>query len=102
MATIRSIISQSAPYASSDFINGLSAAGIAVDAPVPMKPDGNERQVPVMTTALLIETFKDIGEFLRTNQKIQAIKVLRERTGLGLKETKDIIDIFPSAARPPY
>ncbi|WP_174399447.1 ribosomal protein L7/L12 [Mycolicibacterium sp. Dal123E01] len=25
-------------------------------------------------------------------QKIQAIKILREQTGLGLKESKDIVD----------
>ena len=33
------------------------------------------------------------------DQKIQVIKVLREATGLGLKEAKDIVDAAPKAAK---
>jgi len=33
------------------------------------------------------------------DQKIQVIKVLREATGLGLKEAKDIVDGAPKAAK---
>ena len=33
------------------------------------------------------------------NQKIQVIKVLREVTGLGLKEAKDIVDAAPKAVK---
>lgn len=32
-------------------------------------------------------------------QKIQVIKVLREATGLGLKEAKDIVDTVPKVAK---
>lgn len=32
-------------------------------------------------------------------QKIQVIKVLREATGLGLKEAKDIVDAAPKAVK---
>lgn len=33
------------------------------------------------------------------DQKIQVIKVLREVTGLGLKEAKDIVDAAPKAVK---
>ena len=33
-----------------------------------------------------------IVELLRQNRKIEAIKVYREQTGVGLKEAKDVID----------
>jgi large subunit ribosomal protein L7/L12 len=33
------------------------------------------------------------------NQKIQVIKVLREATGLGLKEAKDMVDGAPKAVK---
>jgi large subunit ribosomal protein L7/L12 len=33
------------------------------------------------------------------DQKIQVIKVIREVTGLGLKEAKDIVDAAPKAAK---
>ena len=34
----------------------------------------------------------DLVEFLRTGKKIQAIKLVRERLGLGLKQAKDTVD----------
>lgn len=37
---------------------------------------------------------KDIGQ-----QKIQVIKVVREITGLGLKEAKDLVDAAPKAVK---
>ena len=33
------------------------------------------------------------------NQKIQVIKVLREVTGLGLKEAKDLVDAAPKVVK---
>ncbi len=35
---------------------------------------------------------EEILDLIRRNQKIQAIKLYRERTGVGLKEAKDAID----------
>jgi len=96
-ATVRSIVNHFNSYPA-DFLAGLSAAGVNVDAPVPMK-DSTPAAAP-MTTALMVDTFKVVAEYLRTNQKIQAIKVMRERTGLGLKEAKDIIDLFPAGSNP--
>ena len=34
----------------------------------------------------------EIDALLRSGQKIQAIKLVRDRTGLGLKEAKDVVD----------
>lgn len=34
----------------------------------------------------------EVRQLARDGKKIQAIKVLREQTGLGLKESKDIVD----------
>ncbi|MCB9497477.1 MAG: ribosomal protein L7/L12 [Fibrobacteria bacterium] len=36
-----------------------------------------------------VEQFR---EALRSGEKIRAIKILREATGLGLKEAKDVVD----------
>ena len=34
----------------------------------------------------------EVSQLVMQGKKIQAIKVLREQTGLGLKEAKDIVD----------
>ena len=34
----------------------------------------------------------EVGQFLRRGQKINAIKVYREQTGMGLKDSKDAVD----------
>jgi ribosomal protein L7/L12 len=34
----------------------------------------------------------EVAALLRQNRKIEAIKVYREQTGVGLKEAKDVID----------
>ena len=38
------------------------------------------------------DEFADVRELARQGKKIPAIKLLRENTGLGLKETKDFVD----------
>jgi hypothetical protein len=40
------------------------------------------------------KTQRKIDKFLRNGRKIQAVKVYREATGLGLKEAKDHIDAY--------
>ncbi|NJK43870.1 MAG: hypothetical protein HC933_05910 [Pleurocapsa sp. SU_196_0] len=35
---------------------------------------------------------QDLLELIRSNQKIEAIKLYREQTGLGLKEAKDAVE----------
>ncbi len=34
----------------------------------------------------------EVRDLIRRNRKIEAIKVYREHTGVGLKEAKDVID----------
>ena len=38
------------------------------------------------------ELSEPVMQAVRSGQKVRAIKLLREETGLGLKEAKDIID----------
>ncbi len=45
-----------------------------------------------MTPQLTPEQRESIATALYQGQKIEAIKQLRERSGLGLRESKDIID----------
>ncbi|MBN8843033.1 MAG: ribosomal protein L7/L12 [Sphingomonadales bacterium] len=47
------------------------------------------------------ETIDDdeIRELIRQNRKIEAIKRLRDRTGLGLKEAKDAVDALERTMR---
>lgn len=40
----------------------------------------------------LVDTLVHVCHYLSSNSKISAIKVVRERTGLGLKEAKDIVE----------
>ena len=68
---------------------GVSAAapGAVAAAPAAAAPAAEEK-----TT---FDVFlKDIGQ-----QKIQVIKVVREITGLGLKEAKDLVDAAPKAIK---
>ncbi len=37
---------------------------------------------------------------LHQGQKIEAIRLLREHTGLGLKDAKDVVEALPQPARP--
>lgn len=39
--------------------------------------------------------FPAVADALKKGDKIEAIRILREKTGLGLKEAKDAIDRFP-------
>jgi len=40
-----------------------------------------------------------IDECLKRNQKIQAIKKVREQYGIGLKEAKDVVDEYQSSGQ---
>jgi len=40
--------------------------------------------------------------FLRSNQKIQAIKEVRAQTGSGLRESKDFCDALDAAIKVPF
>ena len=55
-----------------------------------------------MQKQLTEEQTKKLGDALAAGRKTEAIKVYREATGLGLKETKDAIerDILPKPFAP--
>src|SRR5690348_13988617 len=65
-------------------VGGAPAAGGAGAAAAPAAEEQTEFDV----------TLKDVGA-----KKIQVIKVVREVTGLGLKEAKDLVDGAPSAVK---
>jgi ribosomal protein L7/L12 len=83
------------------FLNGGGSgpevtAVIVEDTPVPAWPDSF---VPTIETNRVFT--KDLIVAIKNKQKLMAIKAVRELTGMGLKEAKDIIDtlntlnIFP-------
>ncbi len=65
---------------------GVSAAAMASAAPAAGAAGGEAAEEKDSFTVIL----KDAG-----SQKIQVIKVLREATGLGLKDAKDMTDKAP-------
>jgi large subunit ribosomal protein L7/L12 len=73
--------------------------GVTAAAPVAAAAAGGS--APVVAAAAEVEeqteftaTLTDIGP-----NKIPVIKVVRELTGLGLKEAKDLVDGFPKAVK---
>lgn len=48
--------------------------------------------VTTRTTTLTQQDTAEVHRLIRQGEKIEAIKLIRDRTGLGLKEAKDIAD----------
>ena len=51
------------------------------------------------------QTFRfppEVQQLVRENQKIQAIKLLREQTHVGLKEAKDAVEVYERQIQPGY
>ncbi|OJV91286.1 MAG: hypothetical protein BGO39_26945 [Chloroflexi bacterium 54-19] len=44
----------------------------------------------------------EVHQLVMNKQKIQAIKLVREQTGLGLKEAKDLVDAYEKEIRQGY
>lgn len=70
---------------------GVSAAAAVVAAPTGSS-DGNAEEAAEQTEFTVMLT--GIG-----SQKIKVIKAVREITGLGLKEAKDLVDSTPAAVK---
>ena len=70
---------------------GVSAAA-AVVAPATGTSDGDSEEAAEQTEFTVMLT--GIG-----SQKIKVIKAVREITGLGLKEAKDLVDSTPAAVK---
>lgn len=72
---------------------GLKEAKDAVDAYRHGDPD----PLPPKTPATSLPD--DVALALQRGNKIEAIRLLRERTGLGLKEAKDAVEALPRNSR---
>ncbi|QDE36704.1 hypothetical protein FIV50_15880 [Microbacterium foliorum] len=49
--------------------------------------------------ALPASVSSEVDRLVSADQKIQAIKLVREHTGLGLKESKDVVEAWPRPRR---
>ncbi|MFN8498282.1 MAG: 50S ribosomal protein L7/L12 [Anaerolineae bacterium] len=76
-------VSAAAPMAMAMPMGGAPAAAPAAEAPAPVE-EKTEFDV----------VLKDVGA-----QKLQVIKVVRELTGLGLKESKDAVEGAPTTLK---
>ena len=71
---------------------GVSAAAVAVAAPA-------AGGAAAAGAAVEEKTEFDVILNAAGEKKIQVIKVVRELTGLGLKEAKDLVDAWPKAVK---
>jgi large subunit ribosomal protein L7/L12 len=77
-------------------VHGIKAAagGVVMAGPMPGAPGGAAAaEKPAEKTEFTVE-LTEAGA-----QKIQVIKVVREITGLGLKEAKDLVEGAPKAVK---
>jgi ribosomal protein L7/L12 len=71
----------------------LEAAKTAVDAMEKLGTLGTATlSITTSTTTLSQQDSAEIQRLIRQGEKIAAIKLIRDRTGLGLKEAKDVAD----------
>jgi ribosomal protein L7/L12 len=68
-----------------------------VELPTAVRPMSNSAPAYVPTRADLEQ---EVRAMLATGAKIEAVKLVRERTSLGLKEAKDLVDAIESGASP--
>jgi len=73
---------------------GVSAAAPVAVAAAPAAGGAAAPAAPVEEKTEFTVVLKDIGP-----EKIKVIKVVREITGLGLKEAKDLVDNAPSTVK---
>ena len=77
----------------------LDAAGTITSHPSTGQLEANPNRsvpLPVSGETTASETFDVILEHLPGNQKIAAINIVREQTGLGLREAKELVESLPS------
>jgi large subunit ribosomal protein L7/L12 len=73
---------------------GVSAAAVAVAAPVAGGPAAGGAAAAAEEQTEFDVVLSAVGD-----KKIQVIKVVRELTGLGLKEAKDLVDGAPKPVK---
>lgn len=64
----------------------LDAIMVAIGIQTPPRPTPGER------AGMTSEQIDEIRALIRSGRKLEAIKRVRELTGLGLKESKDLVD----------
>ncbi|MCC6425804.1 MAG: ribosomal protein L7/L12 [Phycisphaerales bacterium] len=69
-------------------------------ANVEAKIDAIMQSLGIELSASTSDGNDDIRQLVLANEKINAIKLYRQRTGLGLKEAKDAIDAFERGEGP--
>jgi ribosomal protein L7/L12 len=78
-----------------DFVEALEAG-----KPLPAKPNLPDYPRP-SDTSYGSPDWTRIREQLAAGRKIEAIKIYREQTGVGLKEAKDAVEMFERGQTPP-
>jgi len=81
-------------------IFGILVPTLLIQVLVPKAPDGNviplERKINLILEHLGLDPNQGVNEqvleLMKSGQKIQAIKLYREQTGVGLKEAKDYVE----------
>lgn len=73
---------------------GVSAAPVAAAGPMPVAAEAAPAAAPVEEQTEFDAILSEIGP-----NKINVIKVVRELTGLGLKEAKAVVDEAPKAIK---
>ncbi len=73
---------------------GVSAAAPVFAGPMPGSASGTEDDGKAEEKTAFNVLLKSAGE-----AKVQVIKALKEATGLGLKEAKDLVDAAPKAVK---
>ncbi|PCE15113.1 hypothetical protein AUC47_15135 [Microbacterium sp. SZ1] len=74
------------------WVVGSAPATTAIRVPRPSPTDA-----AALRSSLPASVASDIDRLVATEQPIAAIKLLREHSGLGLKDSKDAIDAWPPA-----
>jgi ribosomal protein L7/L12 len=77
---------------------GLKDAKDAIEAHARGKPAPH---APTFSAATAQSLPPDVVDALQKGQKIEAIRRMREQTGLGLKESKDAVDRYQQMYHPP-
>jgi hypothetical protein len=75
--------------------NRVGAGGPAPEETDPVKVDATApaRDLGLMATIRQArETTEEVQQLVAKGRKVEAVKILRERSGLGLKEAKDLVD----------
>jgi large subunit ribosomal protein L7/L12 len=82
------------------FVLGLLVGGRRRDGSMivqrsPLAPAAQQQGVGVSlggTAFIDLQLAKDVEQLLSAGKKIEAIRIVRERTGLGLKESKETVE----------